>query len=78
MTVPFLPVFAVVHPPVKQTKPYEVQQCSVLTQASLSGLLFLLAHLPSPPGHRKASVSGYDKVRGKHQPEEPENTADIL
>ena len=48
MTVPFLPVFAVVHPPVKQTKPYEVQQCSVLTQASLSGLLFLLAHLPSP------------------------------
>ena len=30
MTVPFPPVFAVVHPPVKQTEPYEAQQCSLL------------------------------------------------
>ena len=50
MTVPFPPVFAVVHPPVKQTKPYEAQQCSLLfktwfkNQAWFSGLPFLLAH----------------------------------
>ena len=30
MTVPFPPVFAVVHPPVKQTEPYEAQECSLL------------------------------------------------
>ena len=34
---------------------------------------------PIPPcPHRKASVSGYNKVRGKHQLEEPEKTANIL
>ena len=34
---------------------------------------------PIPPcPHRKASVSGYDKVQGKHQLEEPEKTANIL
>ena len=50
MTVPFPPVFAVVHPPVKQTEPYEAQQCSLLfktwfkNQDWFSGLPFLLAH----------------------------------
>ena len=71
MTVPFPPVFAVVHPPVKQTEPYEAQECSLLFKTWFKNQAsFSVSHssLPTQKG----------KWRGKHQLEEPEKTANIL